>query len=157
MDINKICDYIITMATEGGESLNLLKLQKLLYYTQAWHLAFYDKRAFKGNFQAWIHGPVNREIYERFADSKTLYSEVTESDIQPNFDFRGISKDLRSHIDNVLEVYLKYTGSQLEEISHNEPPWQHARKGYRPSQRCEVVIDEEDMKDYYRSLLPKQS
>lgn len=156
MNIDKICDYIITVATEAGEGLNLLKLQKLLYYTQAWHLAFFNKPAFNGKFQAWIHGPVNREIYERFSRDKSLYSEIVETDVRPGFDFNGISEKLRSHIDNVLETYLRYTGSQLEEISHKEKPWQEARRGYRPSERCEVIIDEIVMKNYYRSLLDEQ-
>jgi len=153
MNINQVCDYIIVQVTEAGENLNLLKLQKLLYYTQAWHLAFYGKTAFDGKFQAWIHGPVNRTIYDRFSRNRSLYSEITEDDVQPGFDSRKIPKPLRSHIDIVLETYAKFSGSQLEEISHRETPWQSARRGYRPSQRCEVVIDESVMKDYYKSRL----
>ena len=41
MDLNDVCDYIIVKLDDGGESLNLLKLQKLVFYVQAWHLAFF--------------------------------------------------------------------------------------------------------------------
>ena len=66
--INEVCDYIIfRLKSEGKGSLNHLKLQKLLYYVQAWHLAFYGETfSLMENFKAWIHGPVNRTIYNRF-------------------------------------------------------------------------------------------
>jgi uncharacterized phage-associated protein len=149
MNINDVCDYIIVKTKEGGETLNLLKLHKLLYYTQAWHLAFYNKPLFEGKFQAWVHGPVSREIYERFAQEKSLYSEMRTGDIAADFDIDAMPAKGRRHIDDVLEVYAKYRGSQLEEMSHQEEPWLEARKGYRPSERCEREISEDTMRRYY--------
>ena len=149
MNINEACDYIIVKVKEAGADLNLLKLQKLLYYTQAWHLAFYGKPLFDGKFQAWVHGPVNREIYDRFARTKSLYSEIALEDVAKDFDFNVLPDTKQSHIDDVLEAYAKYRGSQLEEMSHREEPWLEARKGYRTSERCENEISEETMRRYY--------
>lgn len=150
MDIHDATDYIILKTTaEAGVRLNLLKLQKLLYYVQAWHLAFYDKPLFAGQFQAWIHGPVNRELYDRYSSTKILYSEVAEQDIHPTFDLNRLSQQERIHIDTVLEVYAKCTGSQLEEMTRSEDPWIEARQGYEPNQRCEVYIREETIRNYY--------
>jgi uncharacterized phage-associated protein len=57
MTINDIADYIIYKSAENNEPLNLLKLQKLAYYAQAWHLALYDKPLAPGaRFQAWYTG-----------------------------------------------------------------------------------------------------
>lgn len=46
------------------------KLQKILYYTYAWGLVFFndssdtiDNREFNGTFEAWVHGPVDTEVY----------------------------------------------------------------------------------------------
>jgi uncharacterized phage-associated protein len=147
--INSACDYIVLKVKRAGESLNLLKLQKLLYYAQAWHLAFHGEPLFVGKFQAWIHGPVNREIYDRFVGNKSLYSEVSEEDIGAGFDFDAVTEEQRNHIDRVLEVYAKFRGSQLEDMSHREDPWIEARQGYRPTERCEKEIDEESMRRYY--------
>ena len=149
VNINSACDYIVLKVKQAGESLNLLKLQKLLYYAQAWHLAFYGERLFVGKFQAWIHGPVNREIYDRFVGSKSLYSEVNEEDIEAGFNIEAVPEEQRNHIDRVLEVYAKFRGSQLEEMSHGETPWIEARMGYRPTERCENEINEESMRRYY--------
>lgn len=149
LDRNDVCDFIIIKVKEAGEPLNHLKLQKLLYYVQAWHLAFMKTPMFNGKFQAWVHGPVNREIYDRFASRKSLYSEILEEDIRPTFDLGAIGEADRLHIEAVLEAYAPFSGSQLEEMTHKEAPWIEARVGYRPSQRCESTINEDRMAEFY--------
>ncbi|WP_020474166.1 Panacea domain-containing protein [Zavarzinella formosa] len=153
MTLQDVTDYIILKVTEGGGDLNLLKLQKLVYYSQAWHLATAGEPLFDGRFQAWIHGPVSRELYDRFANTKSLYSQVWPSNVTPGFDPDSVPLAARAHIDAVLEAYVQYSGSQLEEMTHREEPWQLARKGYAPSQRCEVEIDEAAMSNYYGARL----
>lgn len=153
MKLFDVGDYIIIKVKEAGESLNLLKLQKLLYYSQAWHLAFYGTVLFEGKFQAWVHGPVNREIYDRYFGSKSLYSEMTENDVGSGFDIGRISRRNARHIDTVLEAYAGLTSTQLEEMTHREEPWRAARGDRRPSERCAELIDESLMKRYYASRL----
>lgn len=155
-NVHTICDYIILMCSTAGEQLSLLKLQKLLYYVQAWHLAFYGKPLFEGQFQAWVHGPVNRTIYDRFAGTKALYSLVVKEDITPDFNPDvELTQEAKLHIDSILEAYADLTGSQLEALTHNEDPWQVAREGYKPAERCENVIDEARMAKYYAARLEK--
>ncbi len=153
MDINDVCDYIIVKVTAAGESLNFLKLQKLVYYCQAWHLAIHKQPLFDGKFQAWIHGPVSRELFDRFKEEKSLYTEMDESDTRLGFDVSGIVKSKRLFINDVLETYAGLSGTQLEEMSHSENPWIEARKGHRPTQRCEVEISETTMQKYYEKRL----
>jgi uncharacterized phage-associated protein len=156
LSINTVCDYIILMLTEAGENPTLLKLQKLLYYVQAWHLAFYDNKMFNGKFQAWVHGPVNRDIYDRFVSGDphfSLYSSVRVTDILDKDCTNKLPTTKKQHIDNVLEVYARYTGSQLEEMSHKEEPWLKARTGYAANERCEVNIDEDLMKEFYKKRI----
>lgn len=153
VNVDDVCDYIIVKLAEANADLNMLKLQKLIYYVQAWHLAFFDKPLFLGRFQAWVHGPVNRQLYDRFKDSKSLYSQAYLTDIRPDFDLEGMPLEARRHIDAVLEGYAEYSGSQLEEMTHAEEPWKAARQGVRPSERCEKLIDQKLMKEYYKARL----
>jgi uncharacterized phage-associated protein len=153
MNIQDASDYLTLMTCDAGADLNLLKLQKLVYYAEAWHLAIHSTPLTGAAFQAWVHGPVNRELYDRFKDHKSLYSPVTRSDIREGFDPGAISPEDRSHLDDILEAYGKYSGSQLEELSHKEDPWITARKDYRPTERCEVAIDPERIRSYYRARL----
>lgn len=155
MNIYDACDYIILKMTEGQDSLNNIKLQKLLYYVQAWYLAFNEKPLFEDgeNFQAWVHGPVNRQIYDRFSSTKSLYADITYDDIRDGFDFENLNEDELEHIDVVLELYGKYSGTELEDMTHEEEPWINARTGFRSSQRCEVELNNSDMYTYYSSRL----
>ncbi len=158
LSINDVCDFIIVkVAGDEAAPLNLLKLQKLVYYAQAWHLAIHDKPLFEGRFQAWVHGPLNRALFDRFAAQKTLYSAVDTSDIQADFDMNRVPVESQRFLDTVLDEYAGLTGSQLEEMTHNEQPWIEARQGYRPSQRCEKEISQETMRRFYRQRMTSQA
>jgi len=151
--IHDVADYIIVRLDEAGAGLNLLKLQKLLFYVQAWHLGFGKGPFFAGRFQAWIHGPVSREVYDRFKELLSLYSPVTPSMVSSENVGELFSEEERLHIDEVLEAYGSFSGTQLEGMTHAEIPWQAAREGYRPAQRCENLIDEDLMASFYQKQL----
>ena len=146
MDIHSVCDYLITAARKTGGTLNVLKLQKLMYYAQSWHMAFQGEPLFRGKFQAWPQGPVNREIYDRFAGSKSLESELFDCDVSRDFTAAQISQDKRLHLDRVLQAYGKYQEPELQEMIAREAPWQEA-KGHG-AERCEREIDEDNMRRY---------
>jgi len=153
-NIHDICDYIILrLRAEEGSDLNHLKLQKLLYYSQAWYLAFGFGSLFNGKFQAWIHGPVNRDVYNRFRDTKYMYSDVGINDVINQNVVNELNSQAKMHIDTILDSYAKYTPSQLEAMTHEEDPWILARKGFGENQRCEVEIDEKLMEQYYKQRL----
>jgi uncharacterized phage-associated protein len=148
-DVQDVADYIIMRFEEAG-SLSILKLQKLLYYVQAWHLALYDCHCFDGEFQAWVHGPVNRDVYDRFKADKSMYSCVTASDIRSNSGYEALPLSTCDHVNAVLVAYGGLTDDQLETMTHHEDPWIEARKGFKSNERCEVPIKAATMKQYYR-------
>ncbi len=64
--IHNVADYLISKAdAEAGDNVTHLKVQKLAYYAQAWYLAIKDRRLFDNDFEAWVHGPVARELFDR--------------------------------------------------------------------------------------------
>ncbi len=152
--IYQVSDYVIFRCkTEGDTDLSVLKLHKLLYYIQAWFLAFYGKKAFNEKFQAWIHGPVSKEIFNLYKEKYHIYSEINKKDIQDFNNINKINNNLKNHIDTILDYYARYTATQLELMTHEEKPWIEARNGYEPIQRCEVEINEDTMKEYYAERL----
>lgn len=146
-DINAICDHIIARCSESGVYLDVLKLQKLLFYCQAWSLAYNRGKLFDGKFQAWIHGPVSRTIYDRFIN-KNMYAPITVSDISSHS--CNLSQDDEQFISSVLNTYGKYSGDQLEYLTHSEEPWIQARSGLASHQRSENIISEELMENFYK-------
>jgi uncharacterized phage-associated protein len=153
MNTYDACDYIVVKLNEGGVFLNVLKLHKLLYYCQAWNLAFGRGRLFPSNFQAWVHGPVCREVYDRYVQTKALYSPVSASDIRTGFDPQALPENERAVINSILEVYAPLSGDQLEEMTHREDPWIEARQGISPSARSENAISEATMERFYSARL----
>ncbi|WP_406825428.1 Panacea domain-containing protein [Pedobacter sp. KACC 23697] len=153
--LRDVCNYVVFRLTgEGGASISHLKLQKLLFYIQAWNLAYEGKGLFDGEFQAWIHGPVNRSVYNRFKDSKYMYSNISLEDLgEIDFKFEQITDENKTFIDGVLEVYAPFSDTQLEKMTHDEAPWQEARGDLKPYERCEEVISEKTMADYYSARL----
>ena len=150
--VNQVTDYIIVKLDEGGGALSTLKLQKLLYYVQAWSLATKEKRAFDGQFEAWVHGPVCRDVFYRFRDTHSLYG-IVHADDEIRKSAGNLDEASRIHIDEVLEAYAPFSGTQLEVMTHREDPWIRARGKHGPSDRCETVIKDEDMRDFYKKMM----
>ena len=130
----------------SGSSMTPLKLQKLVYYAQAWHLAFYGTKLFNEEFQAWVHGPVNYELWQK-------YSGFMEIEPEEGIELPQFTDEQLDVMNQVWEVYGKYDAKYLEELTHKELPWIEARKGYGPGERCNVVISTDTMREYYRGLL----
>ena len=147
--IHDITDYIILRVKSEDKHASLinLKLQKLLYYVQAWSYGINKQPIFNGEFEAWVHGPVNREIYNRFNPTKYLYSEINIDDCLNNS--VSLSSGDAEFVDFVLENYLKYSGAELERLSHNEKPWIVTRGDLNVNERCEKVIDPKLMIEDY--------
>lgn len=153
MDIRlkETCDYIIARVCEDTRGISPLKLQKLLYYVQAWHLALYDKTFFDGKFQAWIHGPVNRAIYDRFAEQYSLYTPIYPKDLRDFSEEHHFTQEECEFLNAVLNAYAGFSGDQLEELTHREQPWIEARAGIPANRRCENEISERTMAVFYAS------
>ena len=144
MDIQHVCDYIITRMEGAGKTLSVLTLQRLLYFAQGWHLAFYGGPFFEGRFQAWAQGPINREIYDRFA-SRPLDSQVSAADLSKGFDVTSVSQEKSDHIRSVLAVYARCEDSSLDEIINKiineDAPWLEARTGCLEHSQREIGED----------------
>ena len=65
----------------GGERLTNLKLQKLLYYQQGYHLAAFGTPLFSEDVEAWMYGPVVPTVYDVFSAYGSSALPVVESEI----------------------------------------------------------------------------
>ncbi len=144
--VDKVVAYIIRWAQDRGEPLTNLKLQKLAYYAQAWFLAISNKRLFDGEFQAWVHGPVQPALYQSYKNYK--WKPITGRPNDPK-----LTAAIAKHIDNVLEVYGGRGAYELERMTHAEKPWIEARGNLPPDKDSKNVISEATMRKYYRSRL----
>lgn len=146
---NQVADTLIFLAREKGIEITNLKLQKLLYYAQAWSLAFYQKPLFTEDFEAWIHGPVVPVLFHRFKHLRwsPIVEEVTPVD----------DNELRSHLETVLASYGKATAGQLERLSHSERPWRDARGDLPTDASSRNVIHKDSIQEFFAGMLDDAS
>ncbi len=64
--------------------MTAMKLQKLVYYSKAWHLVWEDKLLFTEPIEAWANGPVVPELYKLIKDGNCI-STFLESYSKPQF------------------------------------------------------------------------
>ena len=144
-DINKIADYFIWLHHEFGDVITNLRLQKLVYYAQAWYLALNNEKLFDEDFEAWIHGPVNPSLYDRF--KKYKWNPISEEISKPELD-----PEVEKHLKEIMEVYSGFSSYELETISHKEEPWVNARGDLPFDAPSSNIISQDDMKSYYKNF-----
>jgi uncharacterized phage-associated protein len=137
---------ILKKVIENKSIVDPLKLQKLLYYTQAWSLVFREQPMFFEEIQAWVHGPVVPSVYhEHKCYSYRKISLLSES--------QEISTDELQIIDLVCDVYGHKTGRFLEDLTHSENPWINARIGLSNLDRSNSIISLQEMMSYYSKFV----
>lgn len=124
------------------------KLQKLCYYAYAWYLAQTDEELFPNNFEAWVHGPVDSKLYAEYRYNRGFVGEWSTIPMYTG----EVDPDALSIAKWVYQAYGKFSGSDLEMMTHSEEPWVNAREGFEPWESCNVKISSEDIKRYYRGL-----
>lgn len=143
---NSLADFLLAQSRERGEILTNLKLQKLIYYAQAWYLALNDRPLFDEDMEAWVHGPVLPSQYHRFSGYQ--WRPIDEDVASPK-----ITKDgLEDHLNEVLDVFGSETAVALELMTHAEKPWLEARGNLKPHEPSRTKISKFTMREYYRSL-----
>jgi len=148
-----LSEYFISKNKKENLGLSNKKLQKLLYYAQAWSLVLNDQKIFNDKIEAWVHGPAIPLVYFTFKD-------FGFKDIDIKFDtkeFDSIAKEDKKILDEVWRVYGKFDAPYLEALSHNETPWQEARKGLLPHEMSDNEISTESMKQYYGQKIQRTS
>jgi uncharacterized phage-associated protein len=144
----EVARLLVHLAANESEPdyLTNLRLQKLLYYAQAWSLVMRKKPIFSQSIEAWVHGPVVREVYAQYADNGDRVISPDGIDATKI----KLTPEERSFVGSVWESYKGYSASKLREMTHQEEPWINARNGYGPADSCEVVIAHKAMRDYFQ-------
>jgi len=122
------------------------KLQKLCYYSQAWHLVWDETPLFPERIQAWANGPVAPALYRLHRLQYTV-DHVEGGDVDT------LAPNETETIDVVLDFYGDMSGAELSELTHREAPWRDARGDTPPGARSEEPITHESMAEYYEGLL----
>lgn len=141
-DVKDVAQYIL----ESLGGMTTIKLQKLVYYCQAWSLVWCETPLFNSRIEAWANGPVTPDLF--FAHQGRF--TVTPGDSLGNS--ARLSFDEKDVIDNVLKGYGDKSSQWLVELTHLEDPWKIARAGTPAGVRCNNEISHAAMAEYYSGL-----
>jgi uncharacterized phage-associated protein len=128
--------------------VSAMKLQKLVYYSQAWSLVWDDSTLFDNKIEAWASGPVVRELYEKHR-GKFM---VSADDFRAFQSGEKFTKNQEETIDIVLKSYADKSAQWLSDQTHSETPWRTAREGLSDTDRGNQEIPLDSMAEYYSSL-----
>lgn len=145
-ELDKVSDFFVYKSSLEGKPITNKKVQKLVYYAQAWNLVFNGMVLFDDPIEAWIHGPAVRQLYAK-------YKKYGYMGIADNPSVHTFSAQVQEVLNDVWQVYGKYDADYLEVLSHTEQPWIAARGGVESDQRTEAIIDTDIMKRFYAELL----
>lgn len=141
--IFEVAKYI----TERLGEVSAMKLQKLMYYSQAWHLVWEEEPLFPNDFQAWANGPVLPTLYNRhrgmFKVDASLFDDANSG---------NLSEVERANIEKVLAFYGDKTAQWLSDLTHKENPWLEARGDLAVGAPSDAIIPQAAIHEYYSSL-----
>ena len=140
--------FLSKIDVESGEVITPLKLQKLVYYAQAWFLALFARPLFNDSFEAWKHGPVVRKLYFHYKEFG--FNPLPKVDVLTKTVFTAEELSL---LEMVNSVYCKYDARFLERMSHAEKPWIDARGGCGDGDICDNIIPENEIHDYFSAIV----
>ena len=143
-----VAEYILYKC----HSMTAMKLQKIVYYSQAWHLAWTENPLFLERIEAWRDGPVIVALFEchkgQFKLEDGFFSKKSKAVIN------NLSDDQKDIIDRVINYYGDKDPHWLSQLTHLEEPWKKARErsGIQMGENCSEEITHQSMSDYYSSI-----
>lgn len=139
--VHDVASYIL----HKTGSISTWKLQKLVYYSQAWNLAWNEVPLFDAKIEVWPNGPVAPALYR-------LHRKEYSVSRWPEGSGAKLKDAEKETINFVLAGYGQLSGRQLSILTHNEDPWRKAREGLDPTEPSNRLIKTKDMQNYYAWL-----
>ena len=145
LTVHQAADYLVAQAAEHGDRLDHVKLQRLCYFAQGFHLALWGQRLFGEQLRAWAYGPVTSELRDRFGDLRgplPLPADRTHE---------SLTTEQRSFLDIVLARFREYPGPELSRMTQHDAPWREAYANLKHGQGD--AISDESLVDWFRPWL----
>lgn len=142
-DVKEIAKKIIAQSNpDCGDTITNMKLQKLLYYMQGFHLAFFDEPLFEDEIEAWMYGPVVPSVYEEYKACGSAGLDVNSDDV-----IISLNEEEEDMFNQVYEAYGQFSALKLMNMTHAEAPWRLAHPGYGN------IISKDSIKAYFSTQI----
>jgi len=149
-DSSKI-EQVIGYILQSCGDITPLSLQKALYYIQGFNYAFHHTFMFDEDCEAWVHGPVYRDIYYKYKDYHFDPIDSARTPADPT----SLTWDEKEIVDSVIQHFCCYSGKALEWFTHEESPWKNLMHDKSPKDKPHEMIHKEDIGKYF-SMVKKE-
>lgn len=136
-----ISSFIIGYSNKKGYGISNLKLQKILYFIQAYFLITKDEPCFSDLIEAWDFGPVVPTVYQEFKQFGGGNIPYTDNYFEEN---NLIHEDNKEDIKRVVDRFKDFTSTDLVTLTQSQTPWKRA---YTPF--ADNIITNESIKEYF--------
>lgn len=142
--VEDVARFFIALAEQQnrhgrGDLMTNLRLQKLLYFAQGWHLQRYGRPLFDAAVEAWTYGPVVPSVYQIYKANGNRGIEGVEA---PDDD--AFTPDEFDLLMDVAREYFPYSTGYLVDLSHApDSPWR------RTQQSATATISQDLMRQYF--------
>jgi uncharacterized phage-associated protein len=112
VDARLIAKSILEFGVRDNSPIDPMKIQKLVYLSHGWNLAFYASPLIIQPVEAWKYGPVIPDLYQTFRVFRA--GPITQS---PNVSGQLIPQTT-SLLQSVWDTYKVYSAVQLSMLTH---------------------------------------
>jgi len=156
-----ISNYFLDKAVAKCAPLTPMKVQKLVFFGHGWSLGLLDHPLINETVEAWKFGPVIRSLYDEFREFGSSVVtrharkyKMTDGEIKaiiPRLPEDAVEE--RALLSRIWDVYHKYTGVQLSNMTHAEgTPWAETVKPYGGHPPLGLDIPDEVIKQYFKRM-----
>ncbi|WP_296009593.1 Panacea domain-containing protein [uncultured Adlercreutzia sp.] len=143
-DLFDVAEFVL----EDLGASSTMKLQKIVFYSHAYHLVRTGEPLVDEKIEAWANGPIFPALFDKHRRSFVVSRGF----------FSGFAKGAPLKSSEVIALraalgaFRDMTGAELSELTHSESPWADARKGLAPAARSHNQISDESIMKFYSSL-----
>ena len=145
-DVYQIANSLLRLADDQCDPMINMKLQKMLYYEQGYHLAYFGMPLLREEIRAWFYGPVVPCVYNKYKvyENKQIEADESISDV----DFKD--DDEWAVFRRVFDVFSVYSATGLINMTRSEEPWLKADVNNNE------VITKASMKRYFKKRVERK-
>lgn len=150
-----IANFMIDMANSEGQTLDPMKLQKLVYYAHGWYAGYTGQPLIDEEIEAWPYGPVIPSLYYEFKrfGSGAIKAKATEFAHGSSREVAApTDPDIRAFLQNVWKSYSVFTGGALSDMTHAQgSPWDITRRETHGMRGADIPF--ERIKDHFATVV----
>ncbi len=143
-DARCVSNFLIRLGMKASKPADPLKIIKMTYLSHGWMLGLYNQALSAQPVEAWRYGPVIPDTYHGL--KKHGNNPINETIDVPDEEFDKLEADI---IEQVWDIYDRYTGIELSQITHaDQSPWHITWSQYGKN----AIIPNPLIRDHYARL-----